>query len=68
MQHRASVDVVHLHDVGKRAVDEGRRLKGIDNGIMDEAPVEIFVMGENRWRAEAEFPLKRATSRELFLR
>jgi putative CocE/NonD family hydrolase len=43
-------------------------LKGIDNGIMEEPPVQIFVMGDNRWRAETEFPLKRAYSRELFLR
>ncbi|MDP2949027.1 MAG: CocE/NonD family hydrolase, partial [Chloroflexota bacterium] len=26
-------------------------LKGIDNGIGDEPPVEIFVMGENVWRS-----------------
>jgi putative CocE/NonD family hydrolase len=43
-------------------------LKGIDNGIQDEPPVQIFVMGENRWRSENEFPLKRAQSRQLFLR
>jgi putative CocE/NonD family hydrolase len=43
-------------------------LKGIDDGIMDEPPVRIFVMGENRWRSETEFPLKRAKPRELFLR
>lgn len=24
-------------------------LKGIENGIMDEPPVRVFVMGENRW-------------------
>jgi putative CocE/NonD family hydrolase len=32
------------------------------------APVRIFVMGANRWRDEQEWPLARATSRELFLR
>ena len=31
-------------------------LKGIDNGIMDEPPVSIFVMGENKWRFESEWP------------
>ncbi len=35
-------------------------LKGEDNGVMDEAPVRIFVMGENAWRLENEWPLERA--------
>jgi len=34
-------------------------LKGIDNGISDEAPVKIFVMGQNKWREEQEWPLAR---------
>ena len=34
-------------------------LKGIDNGIMEEPPVKIFVMGENVWRYENEWPLAR---------
>ena len=34
-------------------------LKGIDNGIMDEPPVRLFVMGENLWRNEQEWPLAR---------
>ncbi|MEK7807206.1 MAG: CocE/NonD family hydrolase [Chloroflexota bacterium] len=37
-------------------------LKGIDNGITDEPPVRIFVMGDNAWRSEAEWPLARAQS------
>ena len=35
-------------------------LKGIDNGILDEPPVRIFVMGDNVWRDEREWPLARA--------
>jgi len=35
------------------------QLKGIDNGIMQEPPVRIFVMGENAWRYENEWPLAR---------
>ena len=31
-------------------------LKGIDNGIMREPPVRYFVMGENIWRSESEWP------------
>ncbi len=35
-------------------------LKGIKNETADEPPVRIFVMGENRWRSENEWPLARA--------
>ncbi|MFC1607251.1 CocE/NonD family hydrolase [Candidatus Latescibacterota bacterium] len=34
-------------------------LKGIDNGIWDEPPVKIFIMGDNVWRYENEWPLAR---------
>ena len=34
-------------------------LKDIQTGVMEEPPVAIFVMGENRWRAENEWPLAR---------
>ena len=34
-------------------------LKGIDNGFMDEPPVRLFVMGDNVWRNENEWPLAR---------
>ena len=34
-------------------------LKGVDNGVMKEPPVRIFVMGANRWRFEKEWPPKR---------
>ena len=32
-------------------------LRGVANGIMDEPPVRIFVMGRNEWRYEDEWPL-----------
>ena len=32
-------------------------LKGIDNGIMEEPRVKVFVMGVNRWREAEEWPL-----------
>jgi len=32
-------------------------LKGSDSGVMDEAPVQIFVMGRNQWRSEPDWPL-----------
>ncbi len=34
-------------------------LAGEDNGVMNEAPVRIFVMGINEWRDEQEWPLAR---------
>jgi putative CocE/NonD family hydrolase len=34
-------------------------LKGIDNGVASEPPISLFVMGENRWRHENEWPLAR---------
>ncbi len=35
-------------------------LKQEDTGLLQEPPVRIFVMGENRWRDENEWPLARA--------
>ena len=34
-------------------------LKGIKNGIDEEPPIKIFVMGKNVWRSENEWPLAR---------
>ena len=42
-------------------------LKGMDNGIMDEPPIRIFVMGENQWRYENEWPLRRTQETRYFL-
>ena len=42
-------------------------LKGNDNGIMNEPPVRIFVMGDNAWRDEQEWPLARAQETKYFL-
>ena len=44
-----------------------RRLKGVDNGIDDEPPVRIFVMGENVWRSENEWPLARTNYTNYYL-
>jgi hypothetical protein len=43
------------------------QLKGIDNGIIDEPPVKIFVMGENKWRFENEWPLARTIYQSYYL-
>ena len=42
------------------------QLKGIDNGILDEPPVKIFVMGENKWRFENEWPLARTSYQKYY--
>ena len=42
-------------------------LKGKTNGANRDAPVRIFVMGDNRWRDEKAWPLKRAKPLALFL-
>jgi len=42
-------------------------LRGIDNGIMKEPPVRLFVMGINRWREEHEFPIARAIQTKFYL-
>ena len=43
-------------------------LKGADNGVREEPPVRIFVMGANRWRDEAAWPLTRAVETVWYLR
>jgi len=42
------------------------QLKGLDNGIMEEPPVKIFVMGINQWRHENEWPLARTDYRNYY--
>ena len=34
-------------------------LKDARNGVMEEQPIRIFVMGDNCWRSESEWPLAR---------
>ena len=43
-------------------------LKGRPNRYATGAPVRIFVMGENRWRDEQEFPLARTKYTKYYLR
>jgi putative CocE/NonD family hydrolase len=43
-------------------------LKGIDNGVAQEPPIKIFVMGDNVWRDEQEWPLSRTRSTPFYLR
>ncbi|MGA7853345.1 MAG: CocE/NonD family hydrolase [Candidatus Acidiferrales bacterium] len=42
-------------------------LKGEANGVAQEKPVRIFVMGRNEWRDEDDWPLARAKGTRYFL-
>lgn len=42
-------------------------LKDVENGIEREKPVKIFVMGENLWREEDDWPLARARQTRYYL-
>ncbi len=42
-------------------------LKGVANEYAGDAPVRLFIMGENRWRDEAEFPLARTRATKYYL-
>lgn len=44
-----------------------RWLKGEENGIDDEPPVLIFVMGVDEWRSEVDWPLPDTTYRPYYL-
>jgi len=41
-------------------------LKGIKNEFAGDSPVRIFVMGDNVWRDEKEFPLARAQNTKYY--
>ena len=44
-----------------------QRLKGTATGIDEEPPVRLFVMGENAWRWEREWPLARTRYTPFYL-
>ena len=43
-------------------------LKGIDTGLVDEAPITLYVQGDNVWRDEWEWPLSRTQWTPLYLK
>lgn len=44
-----------------------QHLKGFDTGVDDGPPIRIFVRGDNAWRGEDEWPLRRTHWTDLFL-
>ncbi len=43
------------------------KLKGSNNGLRDEPPVRLFIMGANTWRNESEWPVARTSYTDYFL-
>jgi len=43
-------------------------LKGVENGVLEDPPVHVFVMGRNRWSAEKDWPLPEARPVPYYLR
>lgn len=41
-------------------------LKGIENNVMQEPPIKLFIMGDNVWRDEYEFPLRRTVFTDYY--
>jgi putative CocE/NonD family hydrolase len=42
-------------------------LKGMANGVLEDPPVHLFVMGRNRWRAEQAWPLPQTRWTKYYL-
>ena len=58
----AELDIIGLH---RHWYDQ--RLKGVPTGVDEEAPLQLFVCGDNAWRGEYEWPPARTEWRPLFL-
>jgi putative CocE/NonD family hydrolase len=61
----ASTDALDLTGLHLRWFDYW--LKGEANGVLDDPPVLIFVMGANQWREAADWPLPETQYRPLYL-
>ena len=62
---RASSEMLDLPGLVLRYFDYW--LKGDDKGVVGERPIRIFVMGENVWRDEEDWPLSRAEQVRYYL-
>jgi len=56
---------IELHETQLRWFDF--YLKGLHTGILEDAPVKIFIMGTNVWRDEQEWPLARTRYTPYYL-
>jgi putative CocE/NonD family hydrolase len=62
---QASADLVLPDEMQLRWFDYW--LKGEENGIVEEPPIRLFVMGENVWRTEEAWPLARTHYTRYYL-
>jgi putative CocE/NonD family hydrolase len=73
MPWRQQVGEVDFGDDARNCADAlqvlwlDRHLRGESNQLDQEAPVALFIMGENKWRFENEWPLKRAKATKFYL-
>jgi uncharacterized protein len=61
----ASAEAIDLAGIRLRWYDHW--LKGIDNGVEQDKPVRIFVMGIDEWREEDDWPLPATQFRPYYL-
>jgi putative CocE/NonD family hydrolase len=74
-ERAAEHTVVGRRDVGDARFEFGglylrwfdRWLKGEENGVTDSPPLQLYVMGRNEWRGEAEWPLARTVWTRYYL-
>src|SRR5262249_50948199 len=68
--HKAQIPGINLRTAlpgwARRWFDHG--LRGIENGFKKEPPVKLFIMGDNVWRDEQEWPLARTQYKPFYLR
>jgi putative CocE/NonD family hydrolase len=60
-------DSAQLDIVGHHFHWYDRRLKGSATGVDEEAPLQLYVCGDNEWRGEYEWPLARTEYRVMYL-
>lgn len=54
-----------LWDISARWFDYW--IKGIDNGIGEEDPIQLFIMGKNRWESFPDFPLPSSDMQKWYI-
>jgi hypothetical protein len=73
--HRGTPDLLD-GEFGDQAYVEHNRLalrwfdhwlKGVDNGVEQGPPLSLFIMGDNVWRSESEWPLARTRFTRFYL-
>jgi putative CocE/NonD family hydrolase len=73
MPWHQKVGAFDLGEAARNCVDSlqilwlDKHLRGERNQLDEEPPVTLFIMGENQWRFEHEWPLKRAQATQFFL-